>query len=98
MPFEVRQQFYSAVQQHGLDYVNQQVIAALQSAANEAMLRAMGNSRLRTAAFGACTGAPWLTIAGFYFGIVALAVSGPVGWAIAAGGIAVGGAGLLTGC
>jgi hypothetical protein len=43
-------------------------------------------------------GPPWLTIAGLYLGIVALAVSGPVGWGIAAAGLAIGGAGLMSGC
>jgi hypothetical protein len=48
------------------------------------------------------SGPPWLTIAGLYLGIVALAIGtlagGPVAWGIAAAGVAIGGAGLLMGC
>jgi hypothetical protein len=88
-----RQAFLTSVRTEGLAAYQNQIILGLNNAA------ASANNTRNGARFliAGCT-VPGASIAGVYLGIVALVVTGPVGWAIAAGGVALGGVGLLTGC
>lgn len=67
-----------------------------------AMLTPLGRSLMPVAYQILLTGTtatpPWISIAGLYLTVVALAVSGPVGWGIAAAGAALTGVGLVSGC
>lgn len=98
VPLATRQQFYNTVQANGLAYVHTQLVNEVLAFAASTM-RHMGSGSGQFSLVNKITSAvPWLTIGGLYLGIVALAVTGPVGWRIAAGGLALGGVGLLGGC
>lgn len=93
VPLADRQEFLSYVEADGLDYIHSQVVAELNTLAGEAM-----NMRHGGAVMLAGCHVPWATIAGFYIGIAALAVTGPVGWAMGAASIAIGMGGAIGGC
>jgi hypothetical protein len=98
-PLTLRQQFFTAVQQHGLSYVHSQIVANLNALATIAMNRVHGGNLYR-ACCGPCS-APWIGIAAAYAGIAALAITGPVGWGIGAVAAFAGVGslfGLLNGC
>ncbi|MGD0402059.1 MAG: hypothetical protein ABSB66_02595 [Candidatus Acidiferrales bacterium] len=96
VPLATRQQFYSIVNTNGLAYYHAQMIVNLQTLATE--VASMHNGAIYLTA--GCH-VPIVAIGAAYFGIVALAVTGPVGWAIGAIAAVSGRAslfGLLGGC
>lgn len=95
-PLTLRQQFFTNVQQYGLAYVHSQIVANLNSLAALALTRAHGGYLIQVD----CK-IPWVGIGAAYFGIAALAISGPVGWGIGAVAAFAGTGslfGLLGGC
>jgi hypothetical protein len=84
-----RQAFLTTVQTSGLNAYHTQVVNALNAAAAQASKRLNGGA----VAHASCE-RPMAAI-GLYLGIVALACGGPVGWGIAAAGLACGGGAFL---
>jgi hypothetical protein len=78
-PLAQRQKFISLVQANGLDYFYDGLISNLHQLAADAMNMRHGGVYLQAECL-----IPWAGIGASYFGIVALAVSGPVGWTIGA--------------
>ena len=89
----IRSEFYSYVQADGLEYIHSQIIATLRTLATEAL-----NSQHGGVFVLADCQIPWVSIGAAYLGIAALAISGPVGWAIGAAAAFGGLGGLGFGC
>jgi hypothetical protein len=87
-----RQELLNTIKSQGLKYLHSQVVSELQT-----LSAAAARNPGAILVLAKCA-VPWLTLVGLYVGIAALAVSGPVGWGMAAGALAAGGAGVLSGC